>query len=620
MGCRHGTGTPLHSLLRGFGWARLGLALVLWRARWNPTEPAWAASRVGSMRTWAAWCATWCFAALLCLASGGEPELVLVTGTHATALHEALVAKSQSPLCQAINQELRNMWTVFSECRVYTRARKRFLAALTLMNPGDRCVLGGTPREYLYTFPHTTKSDAKCDSQTRNMIAQGTYAEFEHRVLVPWFLIRPDLITLDRLTARAGVRLKILTTVGHNIRTSAFAREGCPRIRTVTAKRDIYQQRLHQVMLSDLTHQLGQLRHAQVLINVCSDSTELLQEHGDFLFGGGGTVVPGLNASRFTYRVLNRSSEPLLQCASAQEQVDLKLERDSHVPSMLALDLFQSQKVLRKTVWANATNGARTVVFIAGLEGVGHHMFSVLGRQHTTRPMYTALREYLAVASWKDDSLEQYGPARQGLVDELRRLQNQTVEEDGSTVFFLNTVFADESVNMFSMPWGGPRCYLRRFARVMCNIDLFDLARVVEEAGLDFRIVVLKRSLGASIVSASVNRNFGTIISQTRILSLSWSLLMESLRTIDSAFYGFLDYEDMIQEPSTSAVKLVNLLGLDPASSLAQHFNTTLQESYREYGHKNVNSWKRKLDRDQFEFIADQNGFSHYQRLDFEIL
>ena len=44
--------------------------------------------------------------------------------------------------------------------------------------------------------------------------------------------------------------------------------------------------------------------------------------------------------------------------------------------------------------------------------------------------------------------------------------------------------------------------------KVLCNIDLVDMARAAEEAGVDFRVVALTRSLGASVVSA-VRRKYG---------------------------------------------------------------------------------------------------------------
>ncbi len=549
------------------------------------------------------------------------PIITILTGTHAIPAHEALLSNSQSKVCQAVNLELRNAWSVFSECRLYTKARKKLLAALSLLDKNDRCTLGSTPKGYLFTFPHATKTDAKCDSQTRNLINKGTYAEFGHKVLVPWFLIRPDLVTLEKLALKAGVRMRVLATIGHDIGTAAFGTEGCPRIRTVTANRDIYQQQLLQVMLSDLRHQIDLLKNADVIINVCEDSIKLLEsQDGELARSSQHSYFSWPNKSKQRFKFLSQpNKDPLFKCQRSPER-SIELNRDSHVPSMLALDWFHHGKVLKKSVWATPENGKRKLVFIAGLEGVGHHMFSVLGKKHTTRELYEALREYLSVSSWRDDSWEDYGRSRNELVQAMRDLRTQTAELDDSNVFFLNTVFSEQSVNMYSMPWGGPRCYLKRFARIMCNIDILEIAKMAEEADIDLRIVVLKRSLGASIVSASVNRNFGTIISQSRILGMSWSLLRESLQTIDPAFYATLSYEDMLQKPVESTEKLNSLIGLDADHPLAQHFNATMFESNREYGHKNVHSWKRKLDRDQFEFIADIVNFSDEQREDFEVL
>ena len=65
----------------------------------------------------------------------------------------------------------------------------------------------------------------------------------------------------------------------------------------------------------------------------------------------------------------------------------------------------------------------------------------------------------------------------------------------------------------------------------MCSIDLVDMARAAEEAGVDFRVVALTRSVGASVVSA-VRRKYGTVASQSRLLAQSEALLERSLVSV----------------------------------------------------------------------------------------
>jgi hypothetical protein len=66
--------------------------------------------------------------------------------------------------------------------------------------------------------------------------------------------------------------------------------------------------------------------------------------------------------------------------------------------SMSMMRLFGGdEQRLAKTVF----KGPR-LVFVAGLEGVGHHVFSLLGRRHTTRGLYDALTDHLCDSAWDD--------------------------------------------------------------------------------------------------------------------------------------------------------------------------------------------------------------------------
>lgn len=273
------------------------------------------------------------FTLVFCESPKISPTITIVTGTHVTNLHESLSSKTQSLVCQAINQEIRNTWSVFNECKQYTKARKKLVAGLKLLKENENCIFGGTPKDYLYTFPHTTKSDAKCDQLTQRMVTQKTYAENGHKVLVPWFLIRPDLVTLERMCALAGVKLKILATIGYNIKTSAFATEGCPRIRTVTEKRDIYQQMLLLVMVSDLRHQLNKLKNSEISLNICEDINKDLNSISDYNY------INSSNARVNFIRkdALKRKENSILQCQNS-EKISKELIINSHIPSMMALD------------------------------------------------------------------------------------------------------------------------------------------------------------------------------------------------------------------------------------------------------------------------------------------
>ncbi|CAK9109808.1 Zinc transporter ZIP10 (Solute carrier family 39 member 10) (Zrt- and Irt-like protein 10) (ZIP-10) [Durusdinium trenchii] len=505
--------------------------------------------------------------------------LTVVTGTHSTALGEELSSRAQSPGCRAVNEELRALWTAFSSEKEYMAARRGLESKLRELGPQERCVLASTPKGYLYTFPMAIKARTKCSSYLKKVLAkrlfmQGPNVEVSTKVTVPWFLLRPDLVTLERITKAADVKLQLLVTTGHQVNSAAFAREGCPRFRTILAQRQVYQQRLLLVAVSDLRYQLRKLEgYATVVVNVCRET-----------FGTLGNPVELAPSPRFARLDLGEfGDETRLACQGQGDDVGISVAADApwaaktHLGSILAIDLLRasgSVVVLPKTV----SSGAPTLIFVAGLEGTGHHMASSMGRKHTIRPLYDALTRYLCDAAWTDDSEAQYATARAHLVETMRSLHGKELP-DGSNIFFLNTVFSEAAVNMYSFPWGGPRCYLKRFARVACNIDLVELTAMAEEARVDFRVVVLKRSLGAAIVSSSINRNFGTVISQTRMLGESWALLRTSLDSIDPAFYEVFNYEDLLSVPARQFSRLTSHMNVDPSSALGRQVNKTLHDS-----------------------------------------
>ncbi|GBG25912.1 Hypothetical Protein FCC1311_021312 [Hondaea fermentalgiana] len=540
------------------------------------------------------------------------PVLTVLTGTHATNASNTLQVSSQSVKCQAVNEAMRGLWTQFSDGLHYVKAKEALISALSKLDPTDRCTFSSTARNYQYTFPMAIKPSQRCSLQVARELANRKYlmgptGEPATRITVPWFLLRPDLVTLERLCHKTGVRVRYLVTVGHDTATAAFSNEGCPRFNTLLAKRGVYKEILLLVALSDLSHQLGKLQYAEVIVSECRATSRVKRLLHD------SRLETSSASARVRAKFLNNEelSEPALKCFRSPIGDRLDVVSKSHVPSILANELFLGEK-LKKTVFAGSSTDPDTkiptVVFVAGVEGSGHHMMSTLGRKHTTRELYDTLTDYLADSRWRDDSLEEHGPARERLVNVLRGLHN-TNTSDGSKLFFLNTVFTEAAVNMYSYPWGGPRCYMKKFARPICNIDLYELVKIGEEAGVDFRVVVLRRALGAAIVSSSINRNFGTVNSQTRSLGMSWSLLRESLRSIDDAFIEQFNYEDLIKQPLEECPRLVKHLNVDPESPLGQHFNETLMQSYLEFGKKNTDSWKVKLTDNQFTLISDMLYF-----------
>jgi len=439
----------------------------------------------------------------------------------------------------------------------------------------------------MWTFPLTWRHDAECDAKTRTTLDRKTWLRDKTLVYVNWFLLRPDLVTFHNMALVEGVEPRFAVTVGHDPISAAFAKEGCPRLNTILEKRDIYKQRLLLVTLSDVEHQLGRVRGNAARVYVCTR-----------------TALP----SQLKGPSLDMFTEWLPQVRQADVACDARPglyapQSRTHMGSMSMMRLFGGdEQRLAKTIF----KGPR-LVFIAGLEGVGHHVFSLLGRKHTTRGLYDALTDHLCDSAWDDASEQKYGPAREKLVQAMRQTREDSsiLPKDGSNLFFLNTVWVLRDVNMYSLPWGGPRCFLKRYARGMCNIDIVELARMAEEAQVDFRIVFLKRAIGAAVVSASLHRPFGTLVSETRMLAQSWALLKSGLATLDPRFTLEISYEDLINHPGESTLKLSKHFGFTKDSPLFAHFETTLKESAAEHPVGDGSKWKEEVDPYQMAFMND---------------
>ncbi|KAH9246698.1 hypothetical protein BASA81_015747 [Batrachochytrium salamandrivorans] len=507
--------------------------------------------------------------------------ITIITGTHFSPELLQVDERNQPAQCEVLAVAIHQLWSAW-EVGVYASAKSQVRDALKLV-AGQKlhCVLTGSRKHsMLWTFPLTWRPDAQCDSKMKQMLTNKQYIREKTKVYVNWFLLRPDLVTLANMASVVpGVHLRFAVSVGTQVSTAAFSQEVlCPRINTILDKREVYKQRFLLVVNSDVEHQLQRIRDQQVTVFVREACDQLLS---DRFHSWAGVAITSQH-----------------QCPPelSSHQVG------NHLASLWHMQLFAKRATIPKTVFT----GPR-LVFVAGLEGVGHHVFSLLGRKHTTRDLYDALTDHLCDSAWDDDSETKYVTARERLVDAMRKLTTTTHVDN---LVFLNTVYVERDVNMYSFPWGGPRCYLKRYARVLCNIDVIELAQMAEEAGVDFRIIFLKRSIGAAVVSASLHRPFGTLVSETRMLALSWALLKSGMEAIDRKFVLEITYEDMINNPPQSTSMLGEFMGFPPQGKMHEHVLQTLTESNLNHPVGDGTRWKEEVDMSQFQFMSDLLGSS----------
>uniref|UniRef100_A0A7S3PKL9 Uncharacterized protein n=1 Tax=Aplanochytrium stocchinoi TaxID=215587 RepID=A0A7S3PKL9_9STRA len=531
-------------------------------------------------------------------------QLTIVTGTHfpqglSDSLYSTWIHASRkntgkmNPVCAAISEALHQMWTAW-EVDDYFNAKMNLSELLKQLQLDRtlRCTLssrsyGPTDTEHnLWTFPMSVHKQSICSAETLKMLKTKSWLQEKTKVVVPWFLLRPDLVTLEHLALNFDVKLRVVAFVGDDFRNSAFAQEGCERFNSILRNRDVYKMRLLLVAQSDLRYQLDKLtQNTDVIVHKCdggaSDETSELdrvfEPHENLFYS---CTLDGFSPLRILPEPQMKSSSSIM---------------------VSSLHPLGSKLTVPKTI----RSGSPTLVFIAGLEGTGHHMFAKLGRKHTVRHLYDSLTNYLCDSAWNDNGIDLHTEARKQLVESFKKLHDTPAFADGSTVFFLNTVFTEKAVNMYSYPWGGPRCYLKRFARVVCNIDTIDLARIAEEAGIDFRIVVLRRSIGAAVVSASLHRPYGTLVSESRMLIQSWALLRTHLNILDPDFYIEIKYEDMLSEPEESVKRLIAHLNIPEGSFLNKWFLKFLKSSAKTHPVGNPNKWKSEVDEKQLSYMKD---------------
>lgn len=185
------------------------------------------------------------------------------------------------------------------------------------------------------------------------------------------------------------------------------------------------------------------------------------------------------------------------------------------------------------------SNGTR-FIFIAGLEGSGHHMiFAMATACQRAAPGLCENSSKLNNFFWsKTDAIFSIGlglqsstiaKARKHYVHLIRSLD----EAGNNTLYFLNAL-----PTMMSYPrLMGPD-------RSLQHPDVVVLAWLCEEAGVDLRVLVLTRSASQVLKSTTVNRNYGTHDHQAMVLADNAAVLASQLRLVDRRFVRCVRYED----------------------------------------------------------------------------
>ena len=182
-------------------------------------------------------------------------------------------------------------------------------------------------------------------------------------------------------------------------------------------------------------------------------------------------------------------------------------------------------------------------VFVAGLEGAGHHRMMDLTKRcgatcvadgGISRNLYTNGDHPKGAFVFGDQTAAQIVAHRNATVAAFRQ-QAAALGSGPPRLVFLNCKQKNTGAGKMSYPaLGGPN-------KVLHRPDVRVLAELAEEAGVDLRVVVLQRNALDILVSTTVNRHLGQRSRQASMLADNALALAAQLRAVDSAFFECVD-------------------------------------------------------------------------------
>jgi len=192
----------------------------------------------------------------------------------------------------------------------------------------------------------------------------------------------------------------------------------------------------------------------------------------------------------------------------------------------------------------------RRVVFVAGLEGSGHHLWRDMFEQctHTGDCVGSAdLASLLWSQSDKSGVFNHYEPSGDyddATIQRVRSAFRATSSTEG--LLWLNGAHERGigRTGMMSYPnFGGPE-------KIFQHPDVWLLAQIAEDVGEDFRILFLGRRARALLTSTVVHRHFAPYGPEAVILAYNARVLASQLRALDAKFVRCVEYEDMPDLPT----------------------------------------------------------------------
>lgn len=213
-----------------------------------------------------------------------------------------------------------------------------------------------------------------------------------------------------------------------------------------------------------------------------------------------------------------------------------------------SLEGRQSVHFIRKTRFSRTTR----VVFVAGLEGTGHHATKIffdncrraslcIAALQLSALLYSGGNKAQGIFPYPEDSapFAAIKQRRMEFLHGLARLSNASKLIVLNTLSELNTQKGRPLTGMMSYP-----NFAGKF-RAFQHVDVHEIASLAESAGIDFRVLVLSRPAKEILVSTTEHRHFDSRPQQAAVLADDAAALAAQLQLLDSSFMTCIPYSQI---------------------------------------------------------------------------
>lgn len=218
-------------------------------------------------------------------------------------------------------------------------------------------------------------------------------------------------------------------------------------------------------------------------------------------------------------------------------------------------DRFPSQEYVnpyfvKKTIF----NQKRRVMFIAGLEGSGHHIFNhfmdacntpKVKQQLGVRARFCSFDKEVQSLFYRNKATPYgifiYGSPNEDIPHDQNALKRELAQWNNDkplNIFILNIGRSWDSGQQSYANFGG-------VDKPLHHPDLQILAQICENAKVDLRVLVLQRG-AFDILKSTINRNFGDVNHQAAVLADNAAVLSMQLQLIDPKFFFCTKFETLL--------------------------------------------------------------------------